>query len=205
MKSQDVLLLFKLVCLQKGGGAFSKSYREAWPHDWQDWEDWGPYRGQLEDGSAYTTRALESSTGISRSQISLSMHRCIEVGLLMEDRKSGIPRANRKALFEFVVYGLKYVFPAKPAELTRGIATAFAAPVLRDVLMSGGDLAMVWPDAKGRTKGQAIEPIYKSVVHAVRQDPELYAMLALADAIRIGMPREAKLAKNLLGKYLEVK
>lgn len=201
MKSQDILLLFKLVCLHKAEYVSSKANRKTGS---QSLESEARYKDQSLDNSAYTTRALENSTGISRSQVSLSIQRCADVGLLRTDRNSGAPRVNRKALFEFAVYGLKYVFPAKPAEITRGIATAFAAPVLRDLLMSGGDLVPVWPDAQGETKGQAVEPIYKSVVHAVRLDSELYAMLALVDAIRIGMPREAKLAKRLLAEYLEV-
>lgn len=207
MKSQDILLLFKLVCLQEREKPASKAYKKIWPHDWQDWEDEVPYivADKQIDVSTYTTRALEEVTGISRTQVSLSMQRCVDVGLLRLDRVTGAPRVNRKALFEFVVYGLKYVFPAQPAEITRGVATAFAAPVLRDSLMSGGELAPVWPDARGKTRGQAVEPIYKSVVHAIRLDPELYAMLALVDAIRIGMPREARLGEKLLGEYLEVR
>lgn len=176
---------------------------KAWPLDWQDWEV-EPDLTNAVELSAYTARALEELTGISKSQVSLSIHRCLDVGLIRFDRKLDVPRVNRKALFEFVVYGLKYVFPAKPAEITRGIATAFAAPVLNEVLISGGELVPVWPDARGHTKGQAVEPIYKSVVFAVRKDPELYAMLALVDAIRIGMPREMNLAKDLLKQHLEV-
>lgn len=203
MKSQDIVLLFKLVCLHKSEQALFGAAHNAWPLDWQDWE--------VESASAsavelhiYTARALEELTGISKSQVSLSMRRCVDVGLIRFDRKLDVPRVNRKALFEFVVYGLKYVFPAKPAEITRGIATAFAAPVLNEVLISGGELVPVWPDARGHTKGQAVEPIYKSVVFAVRKDPALYAMLALVDAIRIGMPREVNLAKELLKQHLEV-
>lgn len=203
MKSQDIVLLFKLVCLHKSEQALFGAAHKAWPLDWQDWE--------VESASAstvelhiYTARALEELTGISKSQVSLSMRRCVDVGLIRFDRKLDVPRVNRKALFEFVVYGLKYVFPAKPAEITRGIATAFAAPVLNEVLISGGELVPVWPDARGHTKGQAVEPIYKSVVFAVRKDPALYAMLALVDAIRIGMPREVNLAKELLKQHLEV-
>lgn len=204
MKSQDVLLLLKLVCLQKSEKEISLGFNQAWPSDWKDWDD------DLEsmDGeyvhTLYTTRALEVATGISKSQVSLSINRCLDVGLLKYDRKTNVPRANKKALFEFIIYGLKYVFPAKAAEVTRGIATAFAAPVLNKTLIGGGEMVPVWPDARGNTKGQAVEPLFKSVVYAIRQDPQLYALLALVDAIRIGMPREASLAKELLRTHLEV-
>jgi len=41
------------------------------------------------------------------------------------------------------MYGLKYGFPAKPGQLTRGVAAGFAAPVLNDKLMSAGELVLV--------------------------------------------------------------
>jgi hypothetical protein len=43
------------------------------------------------------------------------------------------------------------------------------------------------------------------VPYAVRRDPELYALLALVDAIRLGNPREANLAADLLKAQMDVK
>jgi hypothetical protein len=54
-------------------------------------------------------------------------------------------------------------------------------------------------------KGLEVTPLFKSVGQAVRDDPELYALLALVDAIRMGSPREANLAKDLLKKHMDVK
>ncbi|EWH02959.1 hypothetical protein Q427_05900 [Halomonas sp. BC04] len=181
------------------------------PDDWRDWqiedEDaLGEDETRLLDSEAglarYSVRALAEETGISKSQVSLALQRCLQVSLARKDRKTGVPRANTKALFDFIVHGLRYVFPARPGEITRGIATSFAAPVLEGRLFSSGELVMVWPDARGNTKGQAVEPLFKSAPYAVRRDKELYAMLALVDAIRLGHPRESKLAANLLAEYL---
>ena len=217
MKSQDIGLLLKLVSLHKQekseeqGGA-----DKAWPLDWQDWRDLAELDGQPGFperklfgeqsylAARYTARALELETGISKSQINLALNRCYEVGLAKKDRKYDVPRANNRALFNFIVHGLKYVFPAKPGELTRGIATAFAAPVLKDKLLSAGEFVPVWPDARGNTKGQAVEPLFKSATIAVRRDPEMYALLALVDAIRVGQPREANLATEILEKRLGI-
>lgn len=217
MKSQDVFLLLKLVSLQKQEKYVLSGVSQAWPVDWQDWDDEFEVIDSCNElflekyhdendyiVSLYTARALERVSGISKSQVNLALNRCLNVGLIRYDRKISVPRTNKKALFDFIVCGLKYVFPAKPAELTRGIATAFAAPVLNQKLMSAGDLIPVWSDARGNTKGQAIEPLFKSVVYAVRTDPELYALLALVDAIRIGQPREANLAADLLKQHLEL-
>ena len=69
----------------------------------------------------------------------MALKRCYANGLAKRDRHSGAPRVNTKSLCEFIVHGLRYVFPAKPGEVTRGIATGFAAPVLQDKLMSAGE------------------------------------------------------------------
>ena len=82
------------------------------------------------------------------------------------------------------------------------LATAHAAPVLAGKLLSGGEHIYVWEDALGSDMGQSIEPLFKSVPNAVRQDEALYAMLALVDAIRLGNEREANLAKTLLTQQL---
>lgn len=215
MKSQDILLLLKLVSLHKSEAADVRleGVRTAWPDDWQDWDDemGDPYGSALMDSvserldQTYSVRNLEHETGISKSQVSASLKRCFDVGLAKRDRKSGLPRANTKALFEFLVYGIRYVFPAKAGELTRGIGTSFAAPVLEDKLMSGGELVPVWPDAKGNRKGLSVTPLYQSVPYAVRRDPELYALMALVDAIRLGNPREANLAADMLKSHMDVK
>ena len=86
--------------------------------------------------------------------------------------------------------------------MERGIPTAAAAPVLQSELISAGEYIHVWPYVQGKALGQALKPLFKSVPHAVRRDPELYASLALIDAIRLGNPREMKVAATLLEKRL---
>ncbi|QEU01942.1 hypothetical protein [Pseudomonas oryzihabitans] len=211
MKGQDVGLLLRLVCLERHES--SRNALTAWPHDWQDWElaaadvQHVPQPGidlvgDLASAPSYTARALEEQTGISKSQIALSLNHCIEIGLVKMDRQHGVPRANKRALFEFIVYGLRYVFPARYGELTRGIATSFAAPVLSKTLISGGDHVPVWPNARGRTMGMKVEPLFKTAVEAARKDPEMYALLALVDAIRLGQPRERNVAIDVLQERL---
>lgn len=210
IKSQDIGLLLKLVSLQKRERwEPADTARKAWPYDWQDWDGELEYSHSLSASGfgteqLYTVRNIEAETGIAKSQVSNSLRRCFDVGLAKKDRKSGVPRANTKLLYEFIVYGAKYVFPAKPGQLVRGIRTSFAAPVLENHLLSAGELLPVWPDARGNKKGLEIHPLFKTVGHAVRRDPELYALLALVDAIRIGSPREVNLAKDLLKKRMEV-
>ncbi len=217
MKSQDLGLLLKLVALRSresnGHDSLTSKGVKALPDDWRDWafddvdfDFCDASLPELNDDqlvACYSVRALAEVTGISKSQVSLALQRCMDVGLVRKDRRIGVPRTNARALFNFIVHGVRYVFPAKPGELTRGIATTFAAPVLKNQLYSSGELPMVWPDARGNSKGQAIEPLFKSVPFAVRRDADLYAMLALVDAIRLGHPRESKVAAGRLAEYLE--
>lgn len=208
MKSQDILLLLKLVSLERQQAAPVPGDRAALgiPDDWRSWtpgsgDDSAETPDPVTD-EVYSVRALEESTGISKSEVSGALRRCIDVGLARLQRGSGVPRANTRALFGFVTHGLKYVFPARPGPLVRGIATAHAAPVLAGRLLSAGEHIHVWEDAHGNVQGQRVDPLYRSVPRAVRRDPQLYAMLALVDAIRLGHERESALAATLLGQYL---
>ena len=162
MKGQDILLMLKLVSLANQ----HPKPEQAAEH--------------------FSMRALEQSTGISKSEVSNALNRCIAAGLAKLGRNSALPQVNTRALNEFLAHGLKYVFPVRPGPIVRGLATAHAAPVLAGRLLSGGEHIYVWEDALGGDMGQSIEPLFKSVPNAVRQDEALYAMLALVDAIRLG-------------------
>ena len=209
MKSQDILLLFKLISLHGGGALIKGSQVIDFESRWQGGSEINispDYSKADYHESQFSVRALADETGISKSQISLALNRCIDVGLAKLDRKTLLPKANTKVLIEFIAYGIRYVFPVKPGEVTRGIKTSIAAPVLQGQLMTSGEIPPVWPDAKGDTKGAAILPLHKNIRVAVSKDPALYAMLALTDAVRIGHPRERNLALdklNLLVKELQ--
>ena len=43
-----------------------------------------------------------------------------------------------------------------------------------------------------------ITPLYPKVPQAAREDAQLYELLALTDALRVGRPRERQLASDLL-------
>jgi biotin operon repressor len=182
MKSQDVYILLKLVCLQQG--YLYRSY----------------LNGELSDH--YSARGLSAALGVSKTEVNASIRRSIDIGMAIKDRKSGYPKANKKALLEFVVHGLKYVFPAKPAEITRGIPTAFSAPMLEGKLLSMGEYMYVWPCAESSAKGLSVQPLFKSVPKVVIDDKRLYEYLAFVDAIRLGNPHESNLAAELFEQRL---
>lgn len=205
MKSQDVLLLIKLICLEQRERLQQQLDSETaellklseTAQQWQGWEDHTEQDPPVHHDS-YSVRALQASLGISKTEVASALKRCQQIGLLRLDPSTQLPRVNSKALLGFIEHGLRYVFPVKPAEMVRGIPTSFSAPVLQGKLMSGGDLIHVWPDAYGTRKGQSITPLFKTVPGAVKKDPRLYEYLALIDAVRLGNAREANLANQLL-------
>ena len=51
-------------------------------------------------------------------------------------------------------------------------------------------------------RGQAIVPLYPSIIEAIMKDPMRYELLALLDAIRVGKAREQKAAIDELTKRI---
>jgi predicted transcriptional regulator len=139
---------------------------------------------------------LAFQLGISQSEVSESLNRSMEAGLIDEIKKV----VNRIALVEFLIHGIKYVFPQKPGAITRGVKTAHSAPPLDKKISSA--MKYVWPDAYGQDIGQAIEPLYPTLVQPCRIDDYLYQFLALVDVLRVGKAREQELAKKELEKLI---
>ena len=142
--------------------------------------------------SPWLVKDLAQSLNISASEVSESLNRSSLVGLISEDKK----RLMRNNLMEFLEHGLRYVFPAKPGAIQRGLPTAHSAPPLKDLILAGE--SYVWPWAEGQTRGQAIEPLHRGVPDACIKDPFLYELLALTDALRLGRAREREQAMEAL-------
>ncbi len=64
------------------------------------------------------------------------------------------------------------------------------------------EMNYAWPDDNGNMRGLAIQPLYPSVVKAVKQDELLYKSLASIDIIRVGRTRELKVAIEELQKII---
>lgn len=148
-------------------------------------------------------RKLASELKISLSEVNAGLKRLQASGLVIQsDRKSF--KVNRALSKEFLVHGLKYVFPVKLGEPTRGIPTAVAAPVFLDEISLGPESITVWPDAMGNSRGAALEPLYPTLPSALQENPDqnFYDLLALVDAIRFGRSRERNLAVKMLNERL---
>ena len=113
-------------------------------------------------------------------------------------------KPNLTAVVEFLVHGVKYVFPATRGSLTRGMPTSYAAEPLSRLIQAGNEPVPVWAEANGTMRGIEIVPLYKTVPEAAQRDPKLYERLALIDAIRDGRARERNLAEQELKKSLGI-
>jgi hypothetical protein len=112
-------------------------------------------------------------------------------------------RPNKVACREFILHGLRYVFPASPGPIVPGILTSYAAPPLKGLIVFDPREAPVMPLAEGPARGPEIEPLYRSAPKAATHDEKLYEMLALVDALRSGRARERNLAARAIGERLE--
>jgi hypothetical protein len=144
---------------------------------------------------------LAFELGLSQAEITYSLDRLKESQLIATDKKS----VNRAALLEFIIHGVKYVFPVAPGAYSRGIPTAHSTEPLSLVIVQDENNKYVWPYAKGKVRGQSIEPLYISAVEAAAKDQELHSLLALVDALRAGRARERKLAAEELTKIVKAR
>lgn len=143
------------------------------------------------------TRDLAAQLFISQSEVSQALYRNWTAGLLDETRKN----VHRKSLLEFLIHGIRYIYPQRPGPLVRGTATAHSAPPLSKMIQSNDDV-YVWPDEEGTVRGETIEPLYPSIPKAAKADDAFYELLALVDAIRVGKSREYKIATEQLHKRI---
>lgn len=155
------------------------------------------YLAQLE--GPWTYPSVAAALGMSASEVHGSIRRSTAAGLF--DHRERLP--IRENLLEFLVHGLKYVFPVERGGITRGVPTAHAvAPLNKKLVSSRNDPIPVWPDAHGATRGESWQPLYRSVPAAARHDPHLHEWLALLDAIRGGRPRDRSVAVAELSRRL---
>lgn len=113
-------------------------------------------------------------------------------------------RVVRAALNEFLVSGLRYVFPAQLGLFGEGMPTAFSVGPLAEKLRLGEGDRVVWATSgkAAGLRGRVIAPLYPTAPLAAAEDSTLYEYLALADTMRVGRARERALAKEELSKRL---
>lgn len=151
----------------------------------------------IKEKQSWMNKELAAELFISPSEITGSLARSVTAGLIDPTKK----KVFKKSLLDFLLHGMKYVFPAIPGPLLRGMPTAQSAPVLSSFFASTE--IYVWPDSNGSERGMMIEPFYPGAVKAAANDQQLYDLLALCDVIRVGKVREIKKAEELMKKQLQ--
>jgi hypothetical protein len=137
---------------------------------------------------------------LSTSEISAATRRAAASGLL--ERDGNTVWANRQALQEFVLHGMRYAFPATLGVVARGMPTGGSAPLFSARFDQAQSMPWVWPDGQGELRGPTLCPLYPSVPAACRLDPKLYDMLAALDALRAGAAREREAAQQEISRML---
>ena len=145
----------------------------------------------------WTFSQIANVLQISESEVSYAMERNKLAGLVSPDKT----KVNKLALRDFLIYGLKHVFPPQPGSSTRGIATAHSAPPVNQYIADNGE-NYVWKYYKGTKRGNSIVPLYEKIPKIVENQPKLYELLTIIDTLRIGKKREIEIAINELDKRL---
>lgn len=151
-----------------------------------------------ENGSTWTQARIAFEVGISPTEVAFALERLKNHGFMNENKRT----LKLAGLLEFLVHGLKYVFPAELGAPTRGVPTGSLISPLKEVFRIAYDQGYVWPDPEGTVRGIALLPLYETVPQAALRDLKLYTLLGLVDALRLGGARESAHASKAIKKIL---
>ena len=147
----------------------------------------------------WTYAGLAHDLGMSASEVHAALKRAERSGLFSRELRRPL-LAN---LEEFLVHGVRYVFPPEIGGITRGVPTAGSHPVFLEEFPFSPEENYVWPHPDGQQRGMSLSPLFKSAPQAAANDPLLYTALALVDALRLGRKREMDFARRELKKLLK--
>jgi hypothetical protein len=145
----------------------------------------------------WTYAALGEALAMSASETHASVKRAVVCGLAVALAR-GEWSPVRPNLLEFVLHGVRYIWPAIPGPVKRGVPTAFGVEPLAGLLKVAPGEAPVWAHPAGSAKGPTLSPLYRTAPQAALADPALHRLLALLDALRTGRARERTLAAKLM-------
>lgn len=140
---------------------------------------------------AGTLSAIAEELAVAPSQVHASLVRLDFAGLLRSDARA----TNARALGEFILFGVRYAFPAVRGPLADGIPTAYsAAPLAAEI--DALDV-VVWPTRPSAetVRGFSVQPLYRQASRLSVTSPDTYRLLTLVDAMRLGDPRARSAAR----------
>jgi hypothetical protein len=129
---------------------------------------------------------LAEALATSTSAVHRGVARLQGAGLLQPASRTVV----RPALRDFLLFGVRYAFPAVRGAEVSGVATAWSIGAIATLFTvdDAADLpaAAVWPDAAGQTRGDLLVPLFPGAVRAAARDARLHLLLAAVDALRAG-------------------
>jgi hypothetical protein len=151
--------------------------------------------GLLAHREKWSYRSLADRLCVPHPVVQRALARAEDAGLYSGERREvHVPHFEEVAL-----HALRFVAPAQLGALAPGIPAAWAAePMAGAIHSSGEEPPPVWPHARGRVRGQTIEPLHLAAPEAVEGWPELGEILALLDSLRAGDARVRQVAEDLL-------
>ncbi len=144
----------------------------------------------------WTYAALGAALSMSASETHASVKRSVASGLAVAPAR-GQWSPVRANLLEFVVYGVRYVWPATLGPVKSGVPIAVGSDPLASQLTAAPGEAPVWAYPTGSSKGPTLSPLYRTTPQAALSDPALHRLLALLNALRTGRARERELVTKL--------
>ena len=141
---------------------------------------------------------LATAVGISLGEAHNAVRRLRASELLRPDAR----HVMVQSLLDFLIHGVRYAFPGVLGSEVRGVPTAWSAPPLA-ADFRGADI-VVWPSSSGKVRGECLTPLYGGAPGVAESHPDLYELLALVDAVRVGRARERNRATALLRARLGV-
>lgn len=156
------------------------------------------------EGLGWSQASLAAELVMSASEVNAGLKR-LALATLIEIHEDGRRWCVVKpSLKEFLIHGLKYVFPAEKGAPCIGLPTSNASYPLNEHVSDGLGVP-VWPMKGGKVKGFSFSPLYPTVAKAAQNDPELYALLTLVDALRDTDNDQVDVAQVMLRERLTKK
>lgn len=137
-------------------------------------------------------KQIAESTAISAGECHNAVRRLRLSSLILADER----RPLRDSLHDFLVHGAPYAFPPVSGPAVLGVPTAHTSPAFNGIIESPD--GYVWPHADGTVRGDSLVPLYAGAPSLPRRNRELYELLAIVDALRVGTTRVRKVAAELL-------
>lgn len=135
---------------------------------------------------------LAQELNISTSEVHEAIKRAVACDLFDPLTK----RPKRVPLNNFIIHGIRHVFPAVVGDRCKGIPTAHSAEPLSNLIASEIQDNFVWPNEQGSLEGYKVDPLYPSIPQVSPKHPPLHQMLSLIDALRVGKAREREIAQK---------